>query len=398
MIRETPPTKIDHNSPLYKKTLRKRMILMLIIIGSLLAAIFLIDIVKNIFISKMIAKFIPTTVTISTSVAESEVWTPTINAIGSLVAINGVQVSPELSGMVIDIKFQSGEMVKAGQPLIQLDARTDQQDLNNLEAQLQLAQIKYNQQVALFQTKSTSQTSLDESRAQLQEAQASVQKTQVLIDQKTIKAPFSGKIGIRTINLGQYVSPGNELASLQSLNPLHAQFTLPEQHLKNLHVDQPIEFQVSNYPNEIFKGKISALDATVNPQTRNILVEATVPNDHLRLYPGMFAKISVLLPTKEKVISVPQTAVSFSLYGSAIFVVTEEGKDENGKPILKAYQRYITTGNMQNNKVAVTKGLKAGEIVVTSGQLKLVNGTPVTVNNKISLPNMTPSNLEKNRT
>lgn len=384
-----------NQNPTYQQNLRKRMKRMLIIVGSLLAAIILIDLVKNLVVSKMIAKFIPNSVTISTSVAQSETWTPTINAVGSVVAVNGVEVSPQISGLVVDIKFNSGEMVTAGQPLIQLDDRADQEDLNNLQAQLQLAQIKYNQQVTLFQTKATSQVSLDESRAQLEETQASAQKTKVLIDQKTIKAPFNGKIGIRNVNLGQYVTPGDQLVSLQSLNPLFVQFSLPEQNLKNLTVGQPIEFLVANYPNQVFKGQISALDATVNPQTRNILVEATVPNNDLKLYPGMFAKVSVLLPTQAKVVTVPQTAVTFSLYGNAIYVVTEEGKDDDGNPILKAHQRYVTTGGMQNNKVAVTKGLKAGETVVTSGQLKLTDGTTVKVNNKIELHH---TSLEQNRT
>jgi membrane fusion protein (multidrug efflux system) len=380
-----------------KRSIKKPMTVMLLIVVILLALVFGIHTFEKIFVGKMIAKFLPTTVTISTTTAQSENWTPRLNAVGSLIAVNGVEVSPEQSGMVTEILFKSGEMVSKNQPLIKLDDRTDQQDLLNLQAQLKLAQIKYDQQVSLFKSKSTSETSLDDARAQLQEAQAALAKTEVIIDQKTIKAPFAGRIGIRDVNLGQYVTPGNGLVSLQSMNPLYAQFSMPEQNLRHLYVGQDIELKIDNFPGKVFKGRITALDAEVNVQTRNILIEATLPNDDMKLYPGMFANIAVLLPEKENVVTVPTTAVSFSLYGDLIYVVKEEGKDADGKPILRAHERYVSTGDQQDDQIAITKGLKAGETVVTSGQLKLTNDTAVSVNNDVKLPNMSPEELKQNR-
>lgn len=389
---------MDHTAnSAYKKTLKKRMRIMLIAVFTLLGIVFGIHALEKMIMGKMMAKFMPKTVTISAAKAKSETWTPTISAVGSLVAVNGVEVSPEQAGMITEILFKSGEMVTADQPLIKLDDSTDQQDLKNLEAQLALAQLKYDQQSSLFKSKSTSEINLDEARARLQQAKASTDKAQVIINQKTIKAPFAGKIGIRKANLGQYVSPGNSLVTLQSMNPLYVQFSLPEQNLKHLSVGQPLELRIDNFPGEIFKGKINALDAEVNPQTRNILVEGLLPNDHLKLYPGMFANVNVLLPTQKNVVTVPETAVTFSLFGDSIFVIKEKGKDEEGKPILKAEERYVSTGDRKNDRIAIQKNLKPGETVVTSGQLKLTDDTAVTINNSVKLPSMSSEEVRKDR-
>lgn len=383
-----PPTK-----PPIAKYMRRMIIILAIVFGTLL----LFNVVRHLLMQRFFAHFALPTVTISTTKATASSWTPTIDAVGSLVAINGVQVSPEVAGMVTKIYFQSGQMVQKDQSLLQLDDRTDQQDLKNFQAQLNLAQINYNRQVSLVKTNASSQANLDEATAQLQEAQAAVSKTQVLIDQKLIKAPFEGKIGIRNVNIGQYVSPGANLVNLQSLNPLHVQFALPEQYFKSLYVGQSIQFSVDDYSNELFAGKITAIDASVSPDTRNILVEAITANDKLQLYPGMYATIQVLLPTQENVITVPQTAISYSLFGDSVFVVTPEGKDKDNKPILKAHRRYVTTGDRRGDQIAILKGVKAGEDVVNSGQLKLEDGVAVLINNSVKLPAMSPETLKQNR-
>lgn len=383
---------------LRKKYFTRPMRVMLISVSILLALVFGIHAAEKVLMGVMIAKFMPKTVTISASPAKSENWIPKINAIGSLVAVNGVDVSPEQPGMVTEILFQSGQMVKAGQPLIKLNDSTDQQDLKSFQAQLALAQVKYNQQMSLFQTQATSEVNLDEARAQLEQLKAATARTEVIISQKTIKAPFAGKVGIRKTNLGQYVSPGNGLVALQSLNPLYAHFSLPEQYIHDLYVGQPIAIKVDNFPGEIFTGKISALDAEVDVETRNILIEAIVPNNDMKLYPGMFANLQVILPEQKNVVTVPETAVTFSLFGDSIFVVKQSGKDEDGKPILITEERYVTTGERQNNRVAILKNLKAGELVVTSGQLKLTEGTAVTINNSVKLPSMSPEAVQQDRT
>lgn len=384
---------IDSQSKkLTRKYMRRMIIILAIVFGSLL----LFNVARHLLMARFFAHFAMPAVSISTTTAKTETWTPLINTVGSLVAINGVQVSPQIAGMVTTIHFNSGQMVEKGQPLIQLDDRTDQQDLKNYQSQLTLAQINYNRQASLAKTKAASQATLDDATAQLQQAQAMVAKTQILIDEKLIEAPFAGKIGIRNVNIGQYVSPGDNLVNLQSLDPLHVQFSLPEQHFKSLFVNQPIQFSVDNYPGKLFKGKITALDASVSTQTRNILVEAITDNQEHRLYPGMYAVIQVLLPTQENVITVPQTAISFSLFGDAVFVVTQDGKDKDGKPILTAHRRYVTTGDRRGSQIAVLKGLKAGEQVVNSGQLKLDDGVPVVINNSVKLPEMSPESLARN--
>lgn len=387
----------EKQPPPDKNLLRKHMRTMLIIAVIVFGGLFLFNEARKFLLNRFFAHFSLGAVTISTSIAKEESWTPSINAIGSLVAINGVQVSPEVAGMVTDIFFQSGQIVKAGQKLVQLDDRTDQQDLINLNSQLTLTKINYDRQVQLFQTKSTSQSSLDSANAEFQQALAAVNKTKILISEKLITAPFTGKIGIRNVNIGQYVSPGTPLVNLQSLNPLHVQFSLPEQNFKLLSYGQPLEIQVSNYPNEKFKAKITAIDASVDPVTRNILIEGTVPNDNFKLYPGMFANVQVLLPKQNKVVTVPQTAVSVSLYGDIVYVVEQSGKDKEGKPIYTVHQQYVTIGDRRGNEIAILQGIKAGQQVVNSGQLKLENGAQVIINNSVKLPRLSPEELQENR-
>jgi membrane fusion protein, multidrug efflux system len=212
-----------------------------------------------------------------------------------------------------------------------------------------------------------------------------------------INAPFSGKLGIRNVNIGQYVSPGTGLVNLQSMDPLLIQFTLPEQQLEKLYPGQPLEFTVDTYPHQVFHGKITATEAAVNIQTRNIMVEGLIPNADMQLYPGLFANVQVLLPTQQNVVTVPQTAVSYTLFGDSVFVVKPEGKDKEGKPNMVVHIRYVTTGDRHGDKVAITKNLKAGEEVVNSGQLKLNDGDTVLINNSIQLPEISPEELKEHR-
>ncbi len=380
-----------------KNPLAKRMKIMIIILIVVFGGIFAFNILRHVMMKRFFANFTPPPVTISSTKATAKTWEPFISSIGTLVAIDGVQVSPQVGGTVMAIKFESGQMAKAGTPLVQIDDRTDQEDLKSYQAQLKLDELNYQRQINLIKTKATSQSSVDSAQAQLEQSKANVAKTLILIAQKNIEAPFDGKLGIRQVNLGQYVSPGTALVSLQSLNPMYVQFSLPEHYLKSLYVDQPVQVTVTTNPKEIFQGKINAIDSTSNAQTHNILVQAVLPNDQFHLYPGMFANIKVMLPTQENVITVPQTAVSFSLYGDSIFVIKQEGKDEKGNPILKTYRRYITTGDRQGNEVAILKGISANEEVVTSGQLKLDDGTHVVINNSVTLPEIPENTLQENQ-
>lgn len=368
-----------------KFILSRNMIIMIIVLLIVFGGIFGWGIIRSIFIKRYFANFQPPPVTISTAKATAVVWQPYLSAVGSVVAINGVQVTTEVAGLVEKISFESGQMVKQGDPIIQLDDAEDRQDLKNFQAQLDLAQITYRRQSILYKGNNVARADLDQATASLQQAQANVGKTLVLIDKKNIKAPFAGKLGIRLVNLGQYIAAGTAIVSLQSMDPLYIQFSLPEQNLNVLTVNQPIEIRVESEGDKVFIGKISALNSEVDANTRNILVQAVVPNPQYLLYPGMFANVRVLLPQKENVIAVPQTAVIFSLYGDAVYVVKPEGKDKEGKPILKAHLHYVTTGERRGNEVIILKGIQAGDEVVISGQLKLNEGAPVLINNTIDL-------------
>lgn len=368
-----------------RSPLAKRMIIMIIILVILFGGIFAFNIIRSVLTKKFFAEFKFPPVTVSSAKATLQTWQPFISSVGTLVAVNGVNVTTQVPGQVVSINFVSGQYVRAGEPIIKLDDRLDQQDLINFQSQLALAKTNYQRQLDLLKTKSTSQSNVDSAYATLQQTQAQVAKILVYIDQKNIKAPFDGRIGIRQVNLGQYISPGTPLVSLQSLNPLYVQFALPEQHFKSLYVAQPIEMTVITYGSEIFKGKINAIDATISSQTRNILVQAVVPNEKYRLFPGMSAAIRVLLPTQVNVVTVPQTAVDFSLFGDSIFVITPAGKDKEGVPLYKVHRQFVTTGERRDNEVAITTGLKAGQEVVSSGQLKLDEGTIVKINNTVNL-------------
>jgi len=238
-----------------------------------------------------------------------------------------------------------------------------------------------------------SKSTYDQALATLRQAHAQVNKSLVMIGKKNIRAPFSGKIGIRQVNIGQYINPGDTLVSLQSLDPLYVDFSLPEQYLKSLYLNQRISIEVDAYPDEKFYGKITAINALVTEATRSINVQGTLPNTNYRLYPGSFANVNVYLPKRKSVVTVPQTAMTYSLYGNTVYVVEQKGKDRKGKPILRAYERYVTVGPMKDNVVVIKKGIKASEIVVTSGQNKLQNGTRVVINNNVKLKTTNPQIL-----
>lgn len=365
--------------------LAKRMIIMSLILLVVFGAIFGWNGLRAYFIKQFFANFEPPPVTISTTKASADTWQPYIAAVGSLMAVNGVDVSSEVAGMVEKIYFQSGQLVKKDEPLLQLDDRIDKENLKNDEAHLKLMTVNYNRQVGLFAKNATAQSTVDQASAEMEQAAAAVAKDKILIDEKLIKAPFDGRIGIRKVNLGQYVSPGNALVTLQSLNPLFVEFSLPEQELVSLAVGQEVVVRVDTYPGQEFKGKVTAINSKVNEKTRNILVQATLPNDDNRLYPGMFANIKVLLPQKADVITVPQTAISYSLYGDSVFVVKEQGKDKDKKPILRAMRVYVVTGDRRGGQVAIKRGLQAGDVVIISGQLKLQDNSRVIVDNTVNI-------------
>lgn len=340
--------------------------------------------IRVIFTKRFVANYQEPAVAVSTTTAAKKTWHPMLKAVGTLMAVNGVDVNSEVTGQVVKIYFHSGGFVKEGAPLVQLDDAVDQQTLNNNVAQLGLDKVNYERQSELYKTKSTSKSALDDARAKMLKSIAQVKTAQVMIGKKKIKAPFDGKLGIREINLGQYVSPGQALVPLQSLNPLFVDFTLPEQNLRQVHDDQAVSLMTGAYVGEVFKGKVTAINSEVDVNTRSISVRATLPNPGNRLYPGLFADVTLELPQELNVITLPQTAITYSLYGDSVYVVGK-GKDKKGKPILIATQKFVTLGGRRGTVIAVKKGVKAGDIVVTSGQLKLHSGAQIIINNSIKL-------------
>lgn len=365
--------------------MKKRMVIMIIALVIVFGGIFGWDFIKSRMIANAIAHSERPPVYVATAIAKSTTWQPIIPAVGTFVAINGVDVTSEVSGTVNKILFDSGDVVNAGQPLVKLDDSTDLQDLKNYQAQLKLAKINFERQKDLYARRATSQSLVDSAEAQYQEAQAMVGKTEVLIAKKTISAPFAGRIGIRQVNLGQYVSPGTGLVTLQSFNPIHVQFSLPEQDLKNLHVGQTVEVRVDAYPDEVFKSKITAINSKVDPNTRNILIQATLPNPDHKLYPGMFANVAVLLPTENQVVTVPQTAIAYSLYGDIVYFVKQNGTNKKGQPILVADRAFVKVGQRRGGQVAIISGVKPNQEVIIAGQLKLEPGVRIAINNSVNI-------------
>lgn len=354
---------------------------LVIIFGGLVAY----NLVRSYFIKQYFASFEPPPVTISTATAKSQIWRPFATAVGTLSAQNGVVLSAEVQGLVAEIYFQSGQLIHKGDLLIKLRDDVDVSDLKNAEANLQLAKIDFDRQKDLLDKDATSRSLVDNAKAKYQQAQAALDHATAVLAQKHITAPFDGKIGIRQINLGEYVSAGQQLVSLQALDPLFLGFDLPEQQLKQLQVGQAVELQIEAHPNQDFSGKITAINSTVDPKTHTIAVQATIPNQQGILYPGLFANVKIIMPQQQRVVTVPQTAVSYSLYGDTVFVVEPKGKDKTGKPILIAKKVYITSGDQRGAEVAILKGLTSGQQVVISGQLKLQNDTRVIINNNVDL-------------
>lgn len=324
-------------------------------------------------------------ITVSTVKAELKTWHPYLTSVGTLKAFNGVEVNSEVSGQVVSIAFESGEHVKQGDLLVQLNDEVDQKTLQKNEAKLRFDKIDFERKESLLKDNAVARSAVDAAKAAFLQSEAAVASDKVMIAQKKIRAPFSGKIGIRQINVGQYITSGTAIVSLQALDPLYVDFSLPEQNIPLIHKDQDVVVKVDAYPNQVFQGKISAINSAIDVNTRSIAIRATLPNQNEILYPGLFADIHVILPQKNNVITVPQSSVTYSLYGDAVYLVKQKGDDKNQKLILIATQKYVKIGDRHANDVAILEGIKAGDEVVTSGQIKLHDNARVVINNTVTL-------------
>lgn len=359
-----------------------------IIIGAILVAVFVVifglifgfKAFVNFKVDQFFANYKAPPQVVSVAKAEAATWTPYIEATGYTQAINGVQVTPQTSGQVIAIHFKSGQLVTKGQVLVSLDPRVAKAQLDNAVAAVKLAEIDYKRQSRLYKQNAVSQSTLDTAIATLQEDRAQVAQYKTQLAYKTIRAPFSGRIGVRVINIGQYLQPGDNIASLQSLSPIYINFTIPEQQISQLYLGQTVQLTVGTFPGVKFSGKITALDSNVSSDTRGLMVQATLPNNdpkHL-LFPGMFSIVHVLLPQQNHVVVVPQQAINYTLYGDSVFTVHTR-KDKKGKTETYAKLTYVKTGAVRDKMVQVTSGLKAGEQIVTEGLVKLQDGTTIVI-------------------
>ena len=361
---------------------------MLIMLGVVLAVVLALAAYKGFSIYQQIQMFSAPqpAISVSAAVAREQPWQSRLPAIGTLKAYQGVDLTAEVLGTVKEVLFQSGEKVSLGQPLLQLDSEVERAILATAEAVRALARVEYQRGQDLIKRQAISKSEFDRLNAELLKAEASVTQLKAELDKKRILAPFAGTIGIRQVDTGDYLSPGTSFATLQDLSRLYVDFFLPEQDYPKLAIGQRVRLSVAAYPGEVFSGEISALNPKVEETTRNVQVRAMLPNPDNKLLPGMFANLEVLLPGEQPQVLVPETAITYTLYGNSVYVIGEQKddkgavvKDDKGQARLVVERRFVETGERRDGQVLVLKGLKAGEQVVTAGQLKLDNGAHVAI-------------------
>lgn len=361
---------------------------MLIMLGVVLAVVLALAAYKGFSIYQQIQMFSAPqpAISVSAAVAREQPWQSRLPAIGTLKAYQGVDLTAEVLGTVKEVLFQSGEKVSLGQPLLQLDSEVERAILATAEAVRALARVEYQRGQDLIKRQAISKSEFDRLNAELLKAEASVTQLKAELDKKRILAPFAGTIGIRQVDTGDYLSPGTSFATLQDLSRLYVDFFLPEQDYPKLAIGQRVRLSVAAYPGEVFSGEISALNPKVEETTRNVQVRAMLPNPDNKLLPGMFANLEVLLPGEQPQVLVPETAITYTLYGNSVYVIGEQKddkgsvvKDDKGQVRLVVERRFVETGERRDGQVLVLKGLKAGEQVVTAGQLKLDNGAHVAI-------------------
>lgn len=325
-------------------------------------------------------KFTMPPIAVTSLKIDEQTWQPTLPAVGTVQAVQGVVVSTDLPGIVEKITFESGQPVRQGDPLVKLDTKQEEAQLNSNIARLQLAKSNLDRQKGLLQKRVSSQSDYDAADAEFKQAEAAVAETKATIARKVIRAPFSGVLGIREVNLGQYLQSGDPVVPLQSLDPIYVNFSLPQQRLADLTPGRPVKVAADGLPGQSFTGKITSVNSVVDEATRNVTVQATLENPGQKLRPGMFVSAEVILPRQEKVVAVPAAAINYAPYGDSVFVI-EKMKDEENKEYDGVRQQIVTLGASRGDQIAVVTGLKAGEEIVTSGGFKLMPNAAIERNN-----------------
>ena len=333
--------------------------------------------------------------TVSSAVVKEEDWAPTLSAIGSVSAVQGAVVSTELGGVVAEIDFQSGGVAKKGDVLMRLDSSAEEAQLHTAEADLELAKANLDRERDLAVRKVVSKQELDTAQSTFGQKQGAVDNMRAFITKKQIRAPFDGMLGIRQVNVGQMINSGQQVVQLTALDRVYVDFALPQQNLPQLAAGYEARVHADALPGREFKGKVTAINSMVDNVTRNISLQATLDNSAHELRPGMFVKVDVILPEKSKTLVIPGSAVSYAPYGNSVFVIDKKKDPKTGKESQSLRQAFVRIGEARGDFVAVTEGLKAGDVVVSTGVFKLRNGMPVVINNDLApKPQLNPRPID----
>ncbi|HVM84040.1 MAG TPA: efflux RND transporter periplasmic adaptor subunit [Candidatus Binatia bacterium] len=388
----------DRLRPPYRPSGRRRalwFLVVLVICGLLLGGFWGFEQFKQKMIGQYFASMTPPPTAVETYKAATEAMPRYFESIGTVVAVHQVTVSPQVEGRISALKFESGDTVKQGAVLVQLDDSTERADLASFQAQMRLAQANLARARQLASKQFGSRQDVDVQQSELDQANAGIAKTLAQIDYKLIRAPFDGVLGIRQVNLGQYLAAGAAIVTLTDLDHLYVDFTLPEQDRSQLSVGQAIEIRADAFPQRVFQASIQSMDPQVDPNMRAVKVRAALANPDHALQPGMYGKVRVVLPPEPNVVTIPEPAIDYTVYGESVYLVKEaKEKDKDGKPQYTAEQTFVTSGAHNNGKVGIVKGIQAGDVVVVGGQLKLHNGAPVSVSQDHSLESPTTMPVE----
>jgi membrane fusion protein, multidrug efflux system len=361
----------------------KPLIIMAIIVALILGIVFGVQA----FFGKMGKKFMAAAAsapqTVSTTVAAPAEWQPYYQSTGTARAVRGADLSAQASGVVEKIAIDSGTEVPAGKVLLRLNPNDDYAKLQQLQAAAELADQTLKRDQEQFAAQAISQANIDTDVSTQKSAHAQVAAQEALIQEKIVKAPFAGRLGIRQVDLGQYLTAGTAIVTLQALDPILIDFYLPQQALAQVKIGQAVTAMIDTYPGETFKGIVESVNSRVDTSSRNVQVRAALPNGDRRLLPGMFASVRIEYGAKRNPVTLPQTAVTYNPYGDTVYVVEQHGVDDKGHPRLEVQQRFVKLGATRGDQIAIESGVKPGEVIVTAGQIKLRNGVPVAVNNDV---------------
>ena len=373
---------------------RRRMILpaviIVLIVAVVLGAIMGLQYFGGIMGKKMMAAAASAPQTISTIEAAASDWQTFIQATGTFRAVRGADLSAQAAGVVEQIAFDSGNEVPAGKILLRLKPNDDYAKLQQLQATAELADQTLKRDQEQFAAQAIAQANIDGDVSSLKSARAQVAAQEALIEEKIVRAPFAGRLGIRQVDLGQYLASGTTVVTLQALDPILIDFYVPQQALAKLRTGLPVDALVDAFPGQTFSGTVESINSKVDPNSRNVQVRASFHNADKRLIPGMFATVHIADGEKKSRITLPQTAITYNPYGDTVFIVEQHGNDDKGKPHYTAQQRFVKLGATRGDQVAIEDGVKPGEVVVTAGQIKLRNGSSVVINNDV-LPENNPN-------